>query len=207
MSVTLADQITGGILDQRDNDARILAIYPCPNFKGLPAVKIHTGNNGQNKFNLDIGLRHATDSSTAPPEEDVVDLALIKKVKTLGSLRKNDFVEFAIEVHNQGTVPVESFEIVDYIPSELGFVSEENLDWNITGSIAHLNSKSAIVPGGIEVFNIRLKVLNDVSMTDIINQAEIAAMYDDKGLPMKDHDSSPDQILGNDRRYSKFINR
>lgn len=36
-------------------------------------------------------------------------------------------------------------------------------------------------------------------MTDIINQAEIAAMYDDKGLPMKDHDSSPDQILGNDR--------
>ncbi|MBK7881805.1 MAG: DUF11 domain-containing protein [Saprospiraceae bacterium] len=199
LSVTIADQITGGIPDQRDNDARILPIYQCSIFKGLPAVKIHTGNNGQNKFNLDIGLRYATDSSTAPPEEDVIDLALIKKVKTLGSLRKNDFVEFAIEVHNQGTIPVASFEIVDYIPSELGFVSEENLDWNITGSIAHLNSKSAILPGGIEIFNIRLKVLNDVSMSDIINQAEIAAMYDDKGQPMKDHDSSPDQILGNDR--------
>jgi len=198
LSLTFQDRISGGIQDARDSDASIELQF-CQIFNGIPVAMVVIGNNGQNVFNVDIGLMPSSDTFTTPPVEDIIDLALIKKVNSLGSLKKGDVVVFEIEVHNQGTVGVAEYEIVDYIPTGMVFLASDNPAWSIQNQIASYKNKSMILPEGIQKHIIKLR-LNDENILDqIVNIAEISEMKDDQGNLIGDFDSTPDRIKSNDR--------
>ncbi|MBK9270101.1 MAG: DUF11 domain-containing protein [Saprospiraceae bacterium] len=198
LSLTHTDRQTGGLQDVRDNDAILGTESMCQQFIGMPVAKIVIGNNGQNVFNVDIGLMPSTDTSTTPPIVDILDLALIKKTKSLGSLKKGDLVEFEIEIHNQGTLEVAEYEVVDYIPAGMVFLASDNPGWSLNQEIASFRNTAPIQQGDVQYHSIRLRLNDENQIGQIVNFAEISEMRNEKGELLSDFDSTPDRINGND---------
>ncbi len=191
------DVNSNGVNDSYDSDASIHWPGICPALFENPAFSIITGNNGQNEYRYDIGLMSTT--PVVNPPLVVYDLALVKRLSSLGSLRLNDYVEFSIEVHNQGNAVVDYFEVIDYIPSQFEFVAAQNPGWISEGGNSIYKSTSAIGVGEVRNIPIKLRLINTNQVQSIINVSEICAMKDKDGKDLKDKDSTPDKINNNDK--------
>ena len=128
---------------------------------------------------------------------DYVDLALVK-VADKFLVNNGDVVNYTISVTNQGTVPVYSIAIVDYVPQGLELM---DASWTWIGDIL---KKTIDIPNGISAgesvsTNISFTVSQD-ARGSILNEAEIYAMFDEEGNDISDldMDSTPDLIDDND---------
>ena len=127
----------------------------------------------------------------------LVDLALLNKTNNIAPVKLNELVRFDMEIYNQGNVAVNSIDVVNYIPAGFQFEAALNPSWNLNGTKAVLKLNEIIFPGQSKLVSIQLRLMSRdlASLTDV---AEIAAMYDAAGVNLKDYDSTPDQIQGND---------
>ena len=131
-----------------------------------------------------------------------LDLALIKQKSDNLPVSYGQTVTFNIQVCNQGTDPVTTVSLIDYIPA--GFTLNDPA-WSLVGSNATrtLTAGGGIIPaGGIPVSScvtvpISMTVNPTANPTNVLNYAEITAGTDTKGRT-DDIDSTPDTNVGND---------
>ncbi|MBK9678143.1 MAG: DUF11 domain-containing protein [Saprospiraceae bacterium] len=146
----------------------------------------------------------ATDQDNHDPLlVEVADLALRKSISdTLGdaSLNYGDTIKYAIQIFNQGNIPVDSFIVTDSLYTGLSFVTGAlNSGWTPSGSVATYNwgAGDTLYPGESVTVFIYVRVLPSLSQI-YTNVAEISSFFDIYGDPLKDADSWPDTILTND---------
>ncbi len=118
---------------------------------------------------------------------DRYDLALMKVVAEDGPFQPGDTVTYDIMVVNQGSLESGEVTVIDYIPSDLGFLPAINPLWTTLGSNA-TRVIDNILPEETATVSINLIVNEAItgSGTRIRNWAEI---FDDSG---DDIDSTPD---------------
>jgi uncharacterized repeat protein (TIGR01451 family) len=131
-----------------------------------------------------------------------LDLALRKQKSDNLPVSIGETITFNITVCNQGTDPVTSVSLIDYIPG--GFTLNDP-NWTADGTNARrtLTAGGGIIPsGGIPVsacvtVPINMTVNSNVNLTNINNFAEITAGEDSRGRT-DDIDSTPDDNPDND---------
>jgi len=132
------------------------------------------------------------------------DLALIKIVAPgqNNEVSQGDNITFRIQVTNQGDIPADNIDIIDYLPS---CVTLADPDWtdngdgtaSITYSVANGLLSSPLPPG--QSFNVDITTLiGDCAGGDHTNYAEITDATDGNGDPVDDVDSTPDDDPDND---------
>ncbi|MEM6395961.1 MAG: SdrD B-like domain-containing protein [Bacteroidota bacterium] len=153
------------------------------------------------------------------------DLAL-NKTLSLGQsaeVSPGDDVSFDINVFNQGAIPADNIEIVDYIPVGFLFDADLNPDWtdngDSTASITLSVADGSLPAGGLEpgesttvqiVLTVAPPMFPDYAQgtgmdpegvepgETLVNEAEIVFATDDEGEVQEDIDSTPDDEQGND---------
>jgi len=128
-----------------------------------------------------------------------VDLALMKTVEKTG-VRAGEDIVFHIDVINQGSAPVQSLDVVDYIPENMT-LHDDNWELLPNGhAIRTINLDGTLNKGQKTTFDITLKVDENISPKSFVNYAEItgARGADNLELGSKDIDSTPDEIDNND---------
>ncbi len=127
------------------------------------------------------------------------DLALrktgISEIATPGEL-----VTFKIEVINQGTETVGSFEVVDYFPSVLTLEDE---NWTLSGedkAFITVDLENGLAQGESYPLFVNFRVKDNGDKKPFVNYAEIFKAYDTEGEDISnlDVDSTPDQTRDND---------
>ena len=131
-----------------------------------------------------------------------VDMALAKTlVDPTTPIQVGDDVTFAIEVINQGTIPMVDIEVIDYIPAGYEFSANDTNGWTLD---ADGNARDTIAgPLGFDesvTLNIVLTVLPNANGENLINVAEIAEFFFPTGMEATDLDidSQGDTIFMND---------
>lgn len=110
---------------------------------------------------------------------------------TGGELKNSTIaVEYSIKITNEGGVAGYAKSVVDYMPKELMFNSELNLDWYIgnDGNLYTAALENEIINPG-ETKELRLiltKRLTENSTGIVNNNAEIKESYNERGLKDKD---------------------
>ena len=151
------------------------------------------------------GLVNGNDPAKDEDDEDPAsvkiqsyDLALVKVLKSTGTIAPGSDVTFTIKVKNQGSIPATNIKITDYIPSDMTL---NDATWTLAGNLATNNSVIATLAAGEEkTIDITLKVKPTFEGTKIVNRAEISSTGDknENGTDIKDIDSTPDQTSTND---------
>ena len=130
----------------------------------------------------------------------VFDLALMHKLDADDYFVPGGEVKINTTVYNQGNVIAESFEITNYLNSELDFNPLLNPGWEIgqdLKTITYTESKS-LLPGESRTFMIILNIKEEVEINQIINYAEISSSTGSGGFKDTDFDSVPDDDVNND---------
>ncbi len=136
-----------------------------------------------------------------PAGLNLMDLALIKKYSSSGSLKYKGTCSFSIQIFNQGNTSVRNVEITDYLPS--GFVLAPNSitqGWNLLNGKATISIAGTILPGASSTISITLQQVSDLTSSSLINRAEISRVHDISNVNISayDFDSTPDQNPDND---------
>ena len=106
-----------------------------------------------------------------------------------------DVVDYTITVLNQGNVPSNTYEVTDFIPAGMTYVSSSDFG-SISGSMVTWSNLSSLAPDQSKTLSITLQV-NDVTQAPFENFAEIS---DDSSedFGTTDEDSTPDNDPDND---------
>lgn len=136
--------------------------------------------------------------TVAPP--GVFDLAM-RKTLALGqatSVNAGDYVNYTIEVFNQGSVAAKAIQVTDYIPAGMTLADSNwinNGNGTATGSFG---SVFTLAPGASAKLPIRLQVSISAPAGSIRNVAEISSARDADGNLVTDIDSVTDANSTND---------
>ncbi len=102
-------------------------------------------------------------------------------------------IEYMIKVTNEGEIPGQVNEIIDYMPKDLEFNQNNNNGWYLSSdAILHNNSlaNTQINPGETQTINLVLtKTMNNDNLGNVINKAEIQNASNN--LNINDIDSIP----------------
>ncbi len=134
---------------------------------------------------------------TVTVEDCTFDVALNKVLATGQTelVNPGDDVTFTINVFNQGEVPANNIQVVDYIPAGLIL---NDADWALNGGEAVITLAETLAPGQSTSVDISFTVANNVS-GQIINYAEIASATNvNTGAEGDDIDSTADSFDSND---------
>ena len=112
--------------------------------------------------------------STSIGPTDTVDLALVLTTPNTFTCPGNQ-ISFTIEILNQGTTTVESFEITDYVPAGLTLSSMNNAGWIQTGNKVKKTVTTTLPPNGFTTQFIFFDMDSTFSGTSLENRAEISA--------------------------------
>ncbi len=128
----------------------------------------------------------------------VFDVALTKVLNPseVEPMYVGDIVTFDIEVCNQGTVPAQDIEVIDYIPA--GFLLADNNWFDLGNNQASYTITGPILPDLCTTISIDLEVLPSANAGNAVNYAEILAADDIYSEGYPDIDSTPDGTNGND---------
>ena len=128
----------------------------------------------------------------------VFDLALSKildSATTPGPFYPGDNVAFDITVYNQGNIEALDVEVTDYIPA--GFIFNQFDNTEFTGLAPNVTAFVSSIPvDGEHTFNLTLQVDPAYQQGSLVNDAEITAGTNARGIP--DQDSSPGNNNGDD---------
>ncbi|MCB9290108.1 MAG: DUF11 domain-containing protein [Lewinellaceae bacterium] len=140
----------------------------------------------------------STPNNQQPSEDDqasakigvnpVFDLSLEKRVVNPGPYYPGDQVTFTIRVTNEGNVPAQDVQIIDFVP--YGLTLNHN-SWSYsTNNIVRINNAIPnIAPGNTVTRQITFTIADDFPGTSITNYAEIFFATNQPGLA--DRDSNP----------------
>jgi uncharacterized repeat protein (TIGR01451 family) len=136
-----------------------------------------------------------------PAALTIMDLALIKKYTSPGSLKYKGTCSFNIQVFNQGNTTVGNVEVTDYLPA--GFTLAQSAviqGWVLSNGKASITLNGSILPGSSSSVDITLQNTSDVLAASLINVAEISKVYDTNNADISayDFDSTPDKNPSND---------
>ncbi|QQS29845.1 MAG: DUF11 domain-containing protein [Sphingobacteriales bacterium] len=136
----------------------------------------------------------------------VYDLALVKTLAPgqTGSVISGAPVNFALTVYNQGDVPVQNIQLIEYIPE--GLILNDP-DWSDNGNgTASFTMFEILNPG--QSASVQISFTTSVQTpTIVVNRAEIIAAEDMQGNPIVDEDSNFDTDPDNDTvGGNNFIN-
>ncbi|HNR08518.1 MAG TPA: SdrD B-like domain-containing protein, partial [Saprospiraceae bacterium] len=203
--ISSAFDTLGMDIDDRDIDSPLDENYG-NNGGGQPESPAddETGGNGTGPVG---GPDSGTDQDNADPAlVEVADLALRKvAMDTLGDnvLLFGDTVKIAIQIFNQGSIPVDSIVITDSLPAGLGFVTGPlNAGWVFNGSDYEYGwgTGDTLYPG--ESDTVCIYVIFQLGFPGTpetyTNLAEISEFFDTDGNPLDDVDSAPDDNQAND---------
>ncbi|MBK6480870.1 MAG: DUF11 domain-containing protein [Saprospiraceae bacterium] len=176
---------------------------PYDNKGGKPGSPADDYVDGNGTGMIGDGIAATDQDNHDPLLVEVADLALRKSISdTLGdaSLNYGDTIKYAIQIFNQGNIPVDSFIVTDSLYTGLSFVTGAlNSGWTPSGSVATYNwgAGDTLYPGESVTVFIYVRILPSLSQI-YTNVAEISSFFDIYGDPLKDADSWPDTILTND---------
>ncbi|HRI26499.1 MAG TPA: SdrD B-like domain-containing protein [Chitinophagales bacterium] len=133
----------------------------------------------------------------APCSNPIYDLALVKTLAPgqASSVATGATVNFAITVYNQGDVPVQNVQVIDYIPTGLTLNS---VAWTNNGNgTASITLPGTLNPG--QSATVLISFITSVTTpTSAVNRAEISGAQDTQGNPVSDIDSNWDTNPNND---------
>jgi len=163
------------------------------------------GNPYDNTDNLvsDDGSIDEDDHDPAILSVRLIDLALQKTTNRL-IYNPGDLAEFQITIYNQGEVGVGEVKVVDYLPE---YTTLADASWTVdpndpSGKTVYKNLEfiAGFAPNDSHTEFITLKIDEDVISGYVINNAEIAQVFDRNGIDIssQDLDSEPDTELFND---------
>ncbi len=135
------------------------------------------------------------------------DLALRKSTNQITPIEIGDDVTYTITVFNQGNVPLQNIDIIDYVPQGLGLSPLDNNNWMNSGTDVVNTITSVVNPGDSVSIDITLRVLTIAAGGVSINYAEIFG-FEDLNLvdrTSEDVDSNGDMIRINDVLYNDII--
>ncbi len=130
----------------------------------------------------DDGVASTDEDDADPAIIKIVDIAQIKTLVSAGPFRYGDDVVFAIEVENQGNVPLRNIEISDYIPAGFTYNTANNANgWSLSGSTATYVIEDTLDMWETVTINITLTINKITPATDTdedtwTNISEISAM-------------------------------
>ena len=198
-----------GSVDQIVNNAEIAGAtveggQQATDFDSTPDMIMDNDNGGDVLTPSDNLLSDHGDS-----DEDDADPVVIRLRYTDLALRKTEIseiatpgelVSFKIEVINQGTETIGSFEVVDYFPSVLTLEDE---NWTLGGddrAFITVEPENGLAQGKSYPLLITFRVKDNNDKYPFVNYAEIFKVYDTDGLDISnfDIDSTPDAIKDND---------
>lgn len=146
----------------------------------------------------DNGIIDEDDHDVAQP--DVFDLALKIELKEDQLIyRAGEEVKFLITVYNQGTVDAASYEVTNYIPTELTSNGLTNENWYANGNNISIIDNEGIAAGTRKEHCVTLKINSDVTSSQIVNYAEISNATAANGASSVDFDSVADSDVSNDK--------
>ena len=168
-----------------------------------------TNPNNDSEVNDEInddGTVDEDDDDFEPIVVEVFDLALRKTTNQIDPVKPGEDVVFQIEIFNQGTIPAQNVEIVDYVPAQFALSPNDNNGWTVSGSNITAFISGPIAPGTATILEVVLEVQDGITTGTFENNAEITAAQDDLGNTPTDIDSTPDDIFGNDPLVDNEIN-
>jgi len=174
---------------------------------GQPESPADDEQNGDGTGVIGDGIDTTDQDNADPALLAVADLALRKvAADTLGDniLIFGDTVKIAIQVFNQGSIPVDSFIVNDSLPAGLGFVTGPlNTGWNLVSGTEyayHWGAGDTLFPGESDTLCIYVIFQLGLPGTPetYTNRAEISAFFGTDGNPLNDVDSWPDDNQIND---------
>ena len=125
------------------------------------------------------------------------DLALVKALAPdqSATVTLGEVVNYAITIANQGNVPSGTYDIADYIPAGMEFISASDFG-TLNGTTVNWTNLASLAPGEEKTILLILRVV-DASQAPFENFAEITNdSADDFGTT--DEDSTPDTNPSND---------
>ena len=163
-----------------------------PGNDGVPTNDAINSENGD-QDDADFAL-----ITVAPP--GVFDLAL-RKTLAVGqatAVNVGDYVNYTIEVFNQGSVTAKAVQVTDYIPAGMTLADSNwvnNGNGTATGSFG---STFTLAPGATARLALRLQVSSNTAAGNQRNVAEISSARDIDGNLVTDVDSLADSSSTND---------
>ena len=170
-----------------------------------PADDYVDGNGLDPSGSPDDGIPASDEDDADPALVSFHDVALTKTTMQTEPVDIGDVVLFSINVYNQGSSPVDSISIIDYIPTGYTFVANNN--WVPSGPNATLTATVAnglimgvgIPVGGSQSFPLELTISPMANLDNLENVAEITGSRDLNDLTQDDDDDSvADMIPDND---------
>lgn len=118
-------------------------------------------------------------------------------------------IEYKIKVTNEGAIAGYAKKIVDYLPKDMKFNAELNLDWYV-GEDGNLYSTSLadviLQPGESQELTLLLtKAMNKENTGIVNNKAEIYESYNDLGKPDCDSTAGNNALDEDDQSYADAI--
>lgn len=136
--------------------------------------------------------------TVAPP--GTFDLAL-RKTLALGqatNVNMGDYVNYSIEVFNQGSVTARGIQVIDHIPAGMTLADANWIDNGNGTATGSFGSVFTLAPGASAQMPIRLRVGTSTAAGELRNLAEISSARDTEGNLMTDIDSVADSNAAND---------
>lgn len=144
-----------------------------------------------------------------PAFTEVIDLALRKEVISTAPYTVGQLVDFSITVFNQGNIPLENVQVIDYVPAGLTYDGGDNPGWSDETNGASFifqqgSTTERLMPGDSLQTVISLtysQVPGGGVSADFINYAEILSATDTLGNSVAglDADSDPASDLPSER--------
>lgn len=188
------------VQDNIDSDGYLMHDVNCVELDGYPVINVITGPPGKNDYTFDIAFTNSRETDvTPPPSPTYYDIALIKKLDVSKPIRVNEPIRYEIKVYNQGTKPIGSYDLVDYIPAGLKFDPTLNPGWTIKNNIAKISVKELLEINTCKSIFINLILLPNASANQLINASEVSTIRDIQGVNVDDVDSVPDELESNDK--------
>lgn len=131
----------------------------------------------------------------------IYDLALRKTVPDIERFyNSKDTVDFAIEVFNQGSLPVSGFDVIDYVDTNYIFDASLNPGWTLQSSGAAIyTDRNTLKVGSKKVLHIHLIIRPKRQGLRFCNVTELSAIYRSEGVVIEDFDSVADSDPTNDK--------
>ncbi len=141
--------------------------------------------------------------SNSEPSMAIYDVSLVKNSISSSPIKYGVSVPFTMVITNDGDMPIQNIQVIDYIPSGFVYNNATTNVWTPSSSVPNAYEKTIagpLAPGESETITIDLIVQSTNDPNGWTNSAEVFAFQDDGGNQVEDQDvdSTPDNNPNND---------
>ena len=122
------------------------------------------------------------DHDVARIKVEIFDLALKKTYDQGAPVFNTSLLEFDLTVYNQGTIAVDSIELIDYLPLGTQLSADDTDGWQQVGNTSTLTLDQRLTPGDSIELNIQIELIGVDTLVQLTNRAEILSAQPVLGL-------------------------